>query len=820
MGLASALSTALTGLTAAETQIDVVGNNLANSQTVGFKESGVAFTTQFLQSLGLGSQPTATTGGTNPRQTGLGTQVAEIAPVFTQGTIQTSSSASDVALQGDGFFIVQSSTGEELYTRSGIFKTNSQNELVTVNGNRLLGYNVDEEFQLQTTEVVPIEVPVGSVRVAQATQNVFLEGVLTPTGDVANTAEVIESAILGDSSIARPDASNVDAIAAPIPNDANVIVTGSTTGGGNLTAGTYRYRVAFLDSSGKESTISDELPTVTLAGGQNTITLDNLPTDPNGETTQLNIYRTLPDTGVGTPPTTFFRVGSIDLTATTTFLDNSTAALNTTAELDQSVLTGNYSYLVTFANAQTETRPSELIGTVNATNGRVQLQNVPVPPLPGPDDPIFDRIRIYRNLATDSSTYYFVDELLSPVAGQDYTDNTADSVITQNAQIDLDGPKVTPNSLLLDVVKRDELTFEQVFEIGTMSFSGRKGGRALATQDFAVTAESTLQELMDFIRDSVGIQRAADDAANPIPNSLNTIPSDVSALTPGATITQSGRIRMVSNNGEDNAVTIGLSAFTINKPDGTIATPNVGFGTVQEGKGEGAVADFLVFDSLGVPVNVRITAVMQERNGQATTYRWFADSADNDPLTGIELSVGTGLVTFDGQGNFVSTTNAQVSLDRRNTPAASPLDFELDFSAISGLSSDKASLAASRQDGSSAGTLSSFSIGEDGVVRGAFSNGVSRTLGQIRLARFSNPAGLEQRGQNMFAEGANSGLAVEGSPGENGIASLVAGAVELSNTDIGQNLIDLVLATTQYRGNTRVISAAQQLLEELLNLRR
>lgn len=72
----------------------------------------------------------------------------------------------------------------------------------------------------------------------------------------------------------------------------------------------------------------------------------------------------------------------------------------------------------------------------------------------------------------------------------------------------------------------------------------------------------------------------------------------------------------------------------------------------------------------------------------------------------------------------------------------------------------------------------------------------------------------------MFAEGPNSGLAVQGDPGTNGIGTLVSGAVELSNTDIGQNLIDLVLATTQYRGNTRVVAAAQQLLDELLNLRR
>jgi flagellar hook protein FlgE len=129
-------------------------------------------------------------------------------------------------------------------------------------------------------------------------------------------------------------------------------------------------------------------------------------------------------------------------------------------------------------------------------------------------------------------------------------------------------------------------------------------------------------------------------------------------------------------------------------------------------------------------------------------------------------------------------------------------------------------LEASRQDGSAPGTLTSFIIGEDGKINGVFSNGVTRTLGQIRLARFANPAGLEQRGENLFASGVNSGLPIEGDPGRGGVGKIVSGAVELSNTDIGANLIDLILASTHYRGNTRVITAAQQLLDELLNLRR
>ena len=114
MGLQSAMTTALTGLQAAETTIDVVGNNVANSNTVGFKESNVLFATQFLQTQSIGSAPSDTRGGTNPRQIGLGTKVAAINPDFTQGTVEISANPLDVAIQGDGFLMVQGSQGERL----------------------------------------------------------------------------------------------------------------------------------------------------------------------------------------------------------------------------------------------------------------------------------------------------------------------------------------------------------------------------------------------------------------------------------------------------------------------------------------------------------------------------------------------------------------------------------------------------------------------------------------------------------------------------------------------------------------------------------
>ena len=199
---------------------------------------------------------------------------------------------------------------------------------------------------------------------------------------------------------------------------------------------------------------------------------------------------------------------------------------------------------------------------------------------------------------------------------------------------------------------------------------------------------------------------------------------------------------------------------------------------------------------------------------------WYADSPDNQPLTGTDVAVGTGLLTFDGNGNFVTATNDQIAIERHGVPSVTPLQFDLDFGLVSGLATQDASLAATRQDGSEPGVLNNFVVGEDGTIRGVFSNGVTRDLGQLQLARFANPAGLEARGLNLFARGVNTGLPVQGSPGENGIGNVIGGALELSNTDIGGDLIELVLASTQYRGNSRVITTSQQLLDELLNLRR
>lgn len=810
MGLSSVFSTAITGLTAAETTIDVTGNNVANANTIGFKQSTAEFSTQFLQTLSLGAAPSSDNGGTNPNQIGLGVQVAAITPDFKQGSLQISSSPSDMAIQGDGMFIVQGSGGQTLYTRNGSFAPNSQNELTTKTGQRLMGYGVDSDFNIQSTQLVPLTIPLGSKAVAKATQNVTLQGTLTPTGDVATTGAIIQSGQLGDAAETAPTGANPPVLA-PVPDTGAAGTTATGVAGGALTAGgTYNYEIVFANGPVGSTNSTETMPSqsvgpITLAAGQQSIALNNIPQDASGTYSDIRIYRT------AAGGTSYNLVADVP-SGTTTYTDT-TADAGLGQALNTNSLTGAYSYYVTYANAiggpgtGIESRPSQLLGPINVANGRVELQNLPVD-----SSGQWKVRRIYRNSVTNPSQFTFVTEIPNMNAGVSYTDSASDASIANNAQINLNGPPASANTLLTNVLQYTNGTYQQLFQPGTLTFTGSKGGDQQATQNFTITATSTLADLANFMDQSLGIQSPpGTDPTNPIPN-------DSSGLPPGMSITSTGQIKFVSNAGVANAVSIGLSALQLTTASGTQAVP-LSFNQTQAAVGQSATADVVAYDSLGIPINVHMTAVLQSRTSTETTYRWFANSPQNDPLTGNSTAVGTGLISFDGQGKFLSATNSTVSVDRTHVPSAKPLQFQLDFSQLSGLAAQTASLQAASQDGFPPGKLTSYIVGEDGVIKGVFDNGTQRDLGQIQLARFANPAGLEQAGQNLFTPGVNSGLPIVGNPNQEGIGSIVSGALEQSNTDVGQNLINLILASTQYRGNAQVISTAQTLLDTLLQLR-
>jgi flagellar hook protein FlgE len=416
-------------------------------------------------------------------------------------------------------------------------------------------------------------------------------------------------------------------------------------------------------------------------------------------------------------------------------------------------------------------------------------------------------VRIYRNIDGDSTEFHLVAELS---AGEtSFIDNIPDADIIGNPEVDLMGPKATSGTLLTDVILRDGETYSTPFEEGVLQFTGQKGGRTLSTKEFTISATTTLGELLIFMDEALGIVEPDDSPY------------------PGAGIAiNGGVIEVTSDVGIANALDIGLSAFTLQPTGSQSSSPiSINFDETQEAQGAGSITDFVVFDSLGIPVSVRITTALESKDGDSTTYRWYATSPDNEPLEGVDTVLGSGILRFDGNGRIVGNPVASVAVEREST-ASELLEFDLDFSHVSGLAvsnnlgESTSTMSMTRQDGFPPGTLTSFIVTESGLIRGVFSNGTERPLGQVRMARFANNAGLQQVGDNVFTEGVNSGEPIQGNPGENGLGNLTAGAVELSNTDIGQNLIELILASTQYRGGTRVITAAQQLLDELMSLRR
>jgi flagellar hook protein FlgE len=363
--------------------------------------------------------------------------------------------------------------------------------------------------------------------------------------------------------------------------------------------------------------------------------------------------------------------------------------------------------------------------------------------------------------------------------------------------------------LLTNVIKYDGVNsaYKHVFTEGALNITDKKGTNDLSNS-FNITAASTVGDLLTFLGQSLGIQTGGG-----IPVSKNTA-DPANPYTPGAQLID-GKITVVGNNGLDNDISI--SKLTSGANDDPV---DLSFSTVQDGVGQSASTGlFQVYDSLGIACNVNVTAVLENTNDTATTYRWFADSKDNQTTGSAQVAVGTGLIKFDGKGNLISVAPDTISINRDGIASTKPLQFSLDLSNVSGLAANS-SLQFNKQDGSAPGTLSSYTISSDGLITGVFSNGAKPCLGQVMLANFRNPNGLVQQGGNFYASGVNSGNPMIGSPGENGIGSIISGAVELSNADVGGNLIELILASTMYRSNTKVITTVQTMLDTLLQLQR
>jgi flagellar hook protein FlgE len=168
---------AISGLRAHQTKMDVTGNNIANVNTVGFKGSQTVFQDTLSQVIRAGGAPAADRGGTNPAQVGLGVKVAATTTNWTQGATQSTGRSTDFMIEGDGFFVTRGTGGEQLFTRAGSFDFDGAGKLVTPDGSVLQGWMADVNGVVNPNgPIEPLSVPYGQLVNPKATASGGLDG--------------------------------------------------------------------------------------------------------------------------------------------------------------------------------------------------------------------------------------------------------------------------------------------------------------------------------------------------------------------------------------------------------------------------------------------------------------------------------------------------------------------------------------------------------------------------------------------------------------------------------------------------------------------
>jgi len=256
------------------------------------------------------------------------------------------------------------------------------------------------------------------------------------------------------------------------------------------------------------------------------------------------------------------------------------------------------------------------------------------------------------------------------------------------------------------------------------------------------------------------------------------------------------------------------------------ATTQVGFGLNLEASAYNSASPesfsepIVVYDSLGVSHTLTFSFTQTATNQWA--YQITIPAADVGS-TGNPVSVGTGTLQFDGNGNLKSpTSNVAVSITTL-ADGASGLNFTWQLFNSQGTSNITESGAASAasnisQNGFAGGTLTSFNVTSDGVIQGLFSNGQTVTLGQVALANFANLQGLNNVGDNNYAATISSGAATIGAAGAGGLGTIQDGALEQSNVDMASEFTNLIMAERDYQANAKAIMTADDVTQTAISL--
>ncbi|MBN2807881.1 MAG: flagellar hook-basal body complex protein [Deltaproteobacteria bacterium] len=725
----TSLYAGISGLNVNSDAISLIGNNIANSNTIGFKSGRIQFKDIVSSSLGGGSAG----------QIGRGATTGGISTLFTQSSFETTTRGTDLAVDGDGFFIVADG-GTNFYTRAGDFIFDKDGLMVNSSNLTVQGWKVNEEGQSAGD--------IGDINVS----------------DVSSSSKATSGVSLG----------------------ANLDSTSET----KFVINDYNNRFV-LNYGPAGGTATPTAVVVTLINGTYT-----------GETLANELQAKIQDD--------------------TQFSDSATGvALPADFTVTYSKVTGKFTFTNKTGN------PIALDVTTDASasktdNSMKELLGLEIKDRSDPVDGIVDDILLVdgTNVISDqlprlSDKLFYVNNnnntIIFGVGGVEYQAIINVQADPYTSLFASDGADRVPAADSMAVALQTALNAATQTTDPTQLLSAQADRPNFSVDYNELTGKFTIKS--DFVG-TVGNEE------------------DVRFKWEDERTSAEQLLGFASEYDPNNTKTV--TSFTITGSKGSVDSvyaPN----TVFDSTAATYSTAMNVYDTLGSPHTVTFYFKKQGSNH----WEWHAvmNSADldngipNDDGSSRLMEVGPGgILEFNPNGSLKSETGHNDVYFNFGGGADLMQEIDINFGAStteggSGLDgttqyADSSATFSQTQDGFPAGSLSGVNIGSDGLISGIFSNGEIKALARLALAMFNSPWGLEKKGDNIWAETIKSGNVSIGLAGTAGRGTIVSNSLEQSNVDIATEFVKMISAQRAFQANAKMITTSDELLNEVVNLKR
>ncbi|EAJ6850356.1 flagellar hook protein FlgE [Campylobacter jejuni] len=839
----------VSGLQAHQVAMDVEGNNISNVNTTGFKYSRADFGTMFSQTVKIATAPTDGRGGSNPLQIGLGVSVSSTTRIHSQGSVQTTDKNTDVAINGDGFFMVSDDGGLTRYlTRSGDFKLDAYGNFVNNAGFVVQGWNINWDDQTIDSSRTP--------------KNIFIDpGMHIPAAkstEVAVKANLNSGLNIGTSSrnlyaLDSVHGWNTKTQRAEDENDTgttqfyttsknSVEVTEKGVDAGSL-FNAKGQGLNLRDGQGIWVSYADAKFTTDKANNANVF-------DPNSTIAQQNnvIFWGNKDIAV-----------TLDINLNGIRIQN-----NNIRSLDEAI-----AYINTFT-APTDTRDGTGVKAVkkadgsgiefvndNADGTTDNMKNIDLTVNVGNSAGERNTINYNANTGVFSpqggnlTTAQNDTDWIAGVAQVGQPQNvkvvTAHKYIYSSNPVDI-GPMYNPDGGPAFQPGANANT--RPTEPGSAAYRDAVNGGLLNTNVRTFRTTEDLRELLQRdARYGVDYDGSGTFAAADINQNIKVVVTadghfaisnaKEDSTVPGNAI-----------NGQANAVTTTPKNMSFNitaysNKQGTVSTndaftaifkafdgPLVIGNQIKESeqlKLSAFSAGLEIYDSLGSKHTLEVQFVKQSTT-QDGGNEWqmiirVPEPAEINTTGEGPTNIIVGTARFNNDGSLANYTPRTINFSPNNGAAPNQqikLSFGTSGSNDGLVSSNSAStLTGQATDGYTSGNLKPDAIRVDdkGNILGEFTNGKTFAVAKMAMASVANNSGLEEIGGNLFKVTANSGNIVVGEAGTGGRGEMKTAALEMSNVDLSRSLTELIIIQRGYQANSKTISTSDQMLQTLIQLK-